>query len=235
MSDAGMTVIRAEGLLGDSDVRWLEGLPKLERAVEVGKLSRERVGPGGGKTLSKAITEGISMRVEGMLLANGIDRSRIVSVKRDAVFVSGPPPSVLSFADGTAFRVKGSHTCYVRLGRVELYCTPSRRRWTLKGVADDRMGLHGPYSVELAMDVLRLLEAGSPAEAAATICQFRRDYVARRLPLGFYREMNGRSSFCVRAGRMRFLVDEVDDGFPRDTLEITHNVRTVIVPLVQAL
>jgi hypothetical protein len=235
MADAGMTVIRLEGLLEAGVVRALEGLPKHERSVEVGRISRAGAKGRSGPSLAELVTRGIQLRVEEMLKLNGVERDRLLSVKRDAVFVTGVPPSRLVLPDGTRFRVKGSYTAFARLGQVELYCVPSRGIYDLKGVAEERRHLHGPFCVQFAMDILGLAEAGNLVEAADTVVQFRNDYVGLRLPLGFYRELNAGSGFCVRAGRSRFALDNVGPAFPKGDLDIVHNLRSVVVPLARAL
>jgi len=234
MRDAGMTVIRSEGLLPQAEIDFLERLPKAERSIAVGRLSGER-SRAGGRSLSEEITRGIRLRVESMLEANEIGTDSLLSVKRDAVFVMGRPPTRLVLEDGTVFRVKGTYTAYARLGRVELYCVPRWKRWDAKGISEEKRGLHGDFTVQLAMDFLGLWQGGDPREAAATLQQFRGDYVARRLPIGFYREFNSESSFCLQAGRSRFLSDSLGEGFPKESLDVAYNLRNVIIPLARAL
>ncbi len=235
MREAGLTVIRADGLLPPGEIDFLERLPKSERSIAVGKLSGERSRGREGPSLSELITRGIQLRVEAMLEANGIGTSDILSVKRDAVFVMGRPPSRLSFEDGTVFRIKNTYTSYARLGRVELYCVPRWKRWDVKGIGEERRSLHSEFTVQLAMDFLGMWQAGETKEAAATLQQFRGDYVGLRLPVGFYREFNAGSAFCIRAGGSRFLVDYAGEDFPRSDLDIVFNLRSVILPLARAL
>jgi len=233
MADAGMTVIREEGLLSHRQIEWLEGLPKGERSVAVGRLSRDRAQEN-GPTLADAITQGIRRRVEAMLALNEVSEDRILSVKRDAVFVVGPPPGRL-FLHGTTtrFRLKSSYTAFARLGRVELYGVPRRGTADLKGIPEHKRELHAEFCTRLALDVLGMVERGDRIEAAATLQLFRSDYIAHRLPVGFYREFNPESAFRVAAGRLRFTVEALGSDVPREQLDITLNVRNVISPLAR--
>jgi hypothetical protein len=235
MHDAGMSIVRADKLLDGPTIKVLEAMPKSARSVEVGKISRERSKKkAAGPSLSDLITKGIQRRVEEMLDRNGIGSDRILSVKRDAVFVTGPPPGALVLPDGTRFRAKGSYTSFARLGQVELYCVPKRGTWDLKGVAEERRHLHTEV-IGFVLDVLRIAEFGDAVEAADTVRQFRQDYVRRLLPPAFYRELNAASSFSLRAGGMKFLLDGLGVNFPLGELDISYNVQNVIIPLARAL
>ena len=172
--------------------------------------------------------------MEEILEINSIDITRLLSIKRDAVFVTGPPPSSLVLRDGTKFRSKGSYTSFVKLGGIEVYAVPKRGMADLKGVPPEKRHLHQQFVTRMVLDVLGLLERGSRVEAAHTLQLFRRDYAARKLPLGFYREFNSASSYAVSAGGRVFQL-EGEDGIAVDALEIAYNLRNVVVPLVRGI
>jgi hypothetical protein len=143
---------------------------------------------------------------------------------------TGPVPSGLVLRDGTKFRVKGSYTSFCRLGGVEVYAVPRRGFADLKGIPEERRALHKEYTTRMVLDVMGILERGDRVEAAHTLQLFKRDYCARKLPVGFYREFNSASSFAVTAGSRVFQFDG-DAGVDRADLEIAHNLRNVIIPL----
>ena len=229
MASAGMTVIRLEGLVPPDVLARLEAIPKSEQSVAVGHLSKLPNFSG----LSGRVTEGIRRRVEAMLEANGIGAERILSVKRDAVFVTGPPPGHLVLKDGTRFRAKHSYTSYARLGKVECYAIPRRGMADLKGIPSERRSLHENYTTRFVLDILGMMERGDVRAAAETIQLFRREYAARLLPLGFYREFNSESAFAVRGGSKLFLVNGLD--VDRAEVELSFNLKNVIIPLARAL
>lgn len=230
MASAGMTVIRVERLLPPDVIARIEALPKRDQSVAVGKIARIPAFQG----LANRVTDGIRRRVEEMLGVNGIGLDRILSVKRDAVFVTGPVPPGLVLRDGTKFRVKSSYTSFCRLGGVEVYAVPRRGLADLKGIPEERRALHRDYITRMVLDVLGLLEKGDRVEAAHTLQLFRRDYCTRKLPLGFYREFNAASSFAVSAGHRVFQFDG-EAGVDRADLEIAHNLRNVVIPLARGL
>jgi hypothetical protein len=230
MSSAGLTVIRQEGLLPAKVLARVEALPKSQQSVAVGKLSRLPEFKG----LAGCVTEGIRKRVDAMLQQNDVGADRILSVKRDAVFVTGPAPGRLILQDGTRFKIKGSYTSFASLGGVEVYAVPRRGIADLKGIPDERRELHAKFITRMVLDVLGMIERNNLVEAADTLQQFRRDYAARLLPLGFYREFNSTSAYAVRAGDNVFHLDGESD-VDRSAIEIAYNLKNVVVPLARAI
>lgn len=231
MASAGLTVIRAEGLLPAAVLARVEALPKSQQSVAIGKLSRLPAFQG----LANAVTRGIQQRVAALLQENDIGPDRVLSVKRDAVFVTGPSPSRLTLPDGTVFKIKGSYTSFAKLGTVELYGVPRRAFADLKGIPPEKRALHREYTVRFVLDVLGLLERGSAGEAAHTVQAFRRDYCARKLPAGFYREFNAASCFAVAGGSRIFQLEGAEAEASVEALEIAHNLQTVIIPLARGI
>jgi HlyD family secretion protein len=180
------------------------------------------------------VTAGIRKRVDAMLQQNDVGADRILSVKRDAVFVTGPAPGRLILQDGTRFKIKGSYTSFASLGGVEVYAVPRRGIADLKGIPDERRELHAKFITRMVLDVLGMIERNNLVEAADTLQQFRRDYAARLLPLGFYREFNSTSAYAVRAGDNVFHLDGESD-VDRSAIEIAYNLKNVVVPLARAI
>ena len=231
MASAGMTVIRQEKLLPASIIARIERLPKGDQSVAVGKISRIPAFQG----LANKVTNGIRRRVEEMLGMNGIGQDRILSVKRDAVFVTGPAPSSLVLRDGTRFKAKNSYTSFCRLGPVEVYAVPRRGIADLKGIPDESRGLHRDFMTRMILDVLLLIEKDQRVEAAHTLQIFKRDYCAKLLPIGFYREFNSASAYAVSAGGRVFQISGSTGPFDKADLEIAYNIRNVIVPLARGV
>lgn len=230
MVAAGMTVIRNDALVSPAVLARLERLPKLEQSVAVGKLSRLP----GFKDLAGRVTEGIRARLEYVLEINGVTTDRIVSVKRDAVFVSGPPPARMVLSDGTRFKVKGSYTSFARLGQVEVYAVPRRGLAVIKGIPQEKRHLHDDFTTRMVLDVLFMMERDDMKAAAGTLQRFRREYVSRKLPLGFYRSFDSSSGYVMRCGTQSYLFDGESD-VDRDDIEIVHNLRSVVIPLARSI
>jgi hypothetical protein len=231
MVSAGMTVIRSEGLLPRAVLAEVEALPKHQQSVAIGKLSRTPE----LKALSGKITDGIRRRVENMLQINSIGDDRILSVKRDAVFVTGPPPARLVLSDGTKFKLKNGYTAFAKLGTVEVYGVPRRGTVDLKGVPEEKRHLHRQFVTRMVLDVLGLIERADRVEAAATLQQFLSEYSALRLPAGFYREFNSASAFARHAGRSLYLIDSDGTDIDKSEIDITHNIRNVVIPLARSI
>ena len=230
MRSAGLTVIRAEKLVPPDLLARLEAMPKGAGSVAIGKLNRVPEYKG----ISDRITQGIRARMEALLRVNGVEADRILSVKRDAVFLLGAPPSRLALDDGTRFSIKNAYSAFAKLGTVEVYANLRRGTADLKGIPTEREVLHRDHTLRLVLDFLGMLAGGRTVEAADTLRQYREDYVSRRLPLGFYREFNAASSYAVRMGRSVYHILEGGDVRVED-VEIVHNLRAVVVPLARSI
>ena len=231
MASAGLSVIKSERLLPANFIARLESLPKDERSIAIGKLSLKKE----FKDVAMKITDGIRYRMGAVLDLNGIGLDRLLSVKRDAVFVTGPAPSKLRLPDGTMFAIKSSFSSFAKLGTVEVYAAPRRKIVELKGIGKEKRHLHDEYCTRFISDVLLLIERNNLRDAAATIQLFRRNYVERMLPEGFYREFNAQSTFVQRFGSMFVSSDTVGSGIDFRNLEIAYNIRNVITPLARFL
>ena len=231
MASAGLSVIRIERLLSPAQIARIEALPKSERSIFIGKLSLNRA----HKELSQRITDGIRMRMGQILALNDIGIDRLLSVKRDAVFITGPSPSKLRLPDSTAFAIKSSYTSFAKLGIVEGYAEQRRKIVDVKGLSKDRRHLHANYITRMITDVLALMEQNRLRDAAATLQLFRREYVNLLLPVEFYREFNAASAYLMRVGSASIHCDNIGTEFPLSSIEIAYNVRNVIIPLARSI
>ena len=231
MASAGLSVIRQDGLLPGALLAKLEAMPKGESAVAIGKLSRTEEHRG----LSDRITQGIRLRLEAMLAANGAGPEHILSVKRDAVFLVDLVPRVLALKNGTRFRLKGRYSAFARLGAVEVYAAPRTGVVDLKGIPAEKRELHRPFTTRLVLDFLDMVASGKAVEAADTLRQFREDYLRRRLPLGFYREFNAASGMPVRLGGTLYHFEGGEADVRVEDLDLCHNLRHVVTPLARSI
>jgi hypothetical protein len=224
MISAGMTIIRLDKLLPERIIKKLEKIKKSEQSIAIGKISRITE----FKTLSKLISNGIRDRVQNFLMINEINDNHLISIKKDAVFVRNIVPKKLILDDGTQFRFKNNYTTFLKLGQLELYAVPRRFLVDVKGIKDS--SLHQKYMIRFILDILNLLEQNDRVEAAATIQQFRKDYIQKLLPIGFYREFNSTSCYTIINGRNIYQFETFTED-NKETLNIIYNLKNIILIL----
>ena len=229
IKDAGMSIIRRDKLLPQSLINQLEKLPKHDRSVQVGKLSRTEEYRG----LSKTITVGLKQSMLEFCNANEIPDHDIISVKRDAVFIKNIKPRILVFDnDLVEFKLKNIYTDFMVFNGIEMYFNYSKRTVDIKGIADLEKSLHQDYLIKLIFDILELVRLNKYSLILDTLVQFRMDYVTKDLPLGFYRELNSTSGFPLELGKNKYVFKSVtEDKF--EYINIQYNLVNVIIPLVK--
>jgi hypothetical protein len=230
MVSAGMTVIKQEQLLPLALIARLEKIDKSKRSIAIGKLSRITT----YKSLADKITSGIRKRMEMLLAYNNVPLENVISVKRDAVFLSGIPIANLVLPDGTKFKIKNSYTSMAVFGKIEVYCVPKKRKIDIKGIDDTNKSYHEKYLIEFILDILSLAESGNKILAAKTIQQFRKDYLDLKLPLGFYRSFNTLSVYIIPSNHNRMYLYD-GNNIPKDKIDISYNLKNVILPLIRSL
>ena len=230
MVSAGLSVIKAEKLLPASVIKRLEALPKSKQSIAVGKLSRLPA----FKTLANSVTAAIQRHVNEFLTINGVTEDRILSVKRDAVFITGPTPGRLTLPDGVKFKAKNSYTSFIKLGNIEIYAVPKREIIHVKGIPDSKLPNHKDYCCTLILDIMSLIEKGNTRIAAETLLQFRKDYIDRKLPIGFYRQFSSVSLYAIVYDKKIYQM-EIGNEVSLDEIDILYNLRNVIIPLAQLM
>lgn len=230
MVSAGLSVIKAERLLPQDVIKRIEALPKSKQSIAIGKISRIPE----FKSLATLITQGIQRYVNELLTINGVSEDRILSVKRDAVFITGPCPGNLQVNTFIKFKAKHSYTSFLKLNGIEIYAVPKREIIDIKGIPDNRISYHKNGINRLILDYLGYVEKGNTIDAAETIQQFRIDYLNRKLPIDFYREFNALSLFAIKAG-LHIYQMELNDKHHINDIEILFNLYNVIIPLAQAI
>ena len=230
MVSAGLSVIKAERLLPVNIIQRIDRLPKHKQSIAIGKISRLTE----FKSLASDITKGIQRYVNMMLTNNNVSEDRILSVKRDAVFITGPCPGQLIINPFIKFKAKHSYTSFIKIGSIEVYAVPKRSIVDIKGIPNERIDRHKDGIIRLVLDFLRYIEIDNANEAAETLQQFRDDYLQRKLPINFYREFNAMSLYAVKAGGHIYQL-ELGDGLTVNDIEILYNLHNVIIPLAQAI
>lgn len=231
MARAGLSVIKQEKLLPLATIHQLEALSKHEASVQIGKISRLKEYRG----LAKEITTQIKDRVRMLCDLNRIPDTDIISVKRDAVFVSGVKPRLLSLPNGTEFKIKNVYSDFMNFNGVEVYFNFGRKTFDIKGMSDTATALHSEFLVEFFFFVLDLMRKGRQLDTIDTLCQFKIDYLQRNLDIGFYREFNSGSGYAIPSMYKTYIVNSLSQKDFDERAVINYNFEHIILPLFQAV
>jgi hypothetical protein len=235
MTDAGLSIIKDLKLLSISEITKINKLPKHQKSIYIGKLAKNKY-----KNLAKDITSGINLAVKTLIEKNKIDSNDILKVRRDAVFVIGPPPLDLgpwpdTFGNNVKFRNDNTYDSILSLDKIEILSVLEKRTFVVKGISDENVLFHKDFIIEFILDFLTFLnKKRTEKEAFDLLKQFKNDYSLRKLPVEFYRTFDANSSFIINNDEIGLQIKYLPEEYKKD-LNITYNFNHVILPLINAI
>ena len=195
ISKANINILYSKGAISQSQYQYFLNLPKRDREIQVGIMQRDNKG------LVEVLKNGMIEYKKAFFETNDIQDYQVLSIKNDAVFLINKVPTQTKFGI-VEFARKDSYTSFYRLGRLELYYDYdyfSRKEYLeVKGMGDDKLALHENYFVEFLKVLFNSAQQDAITETIDLLKDFNDDYINYRLELGFYREFNAQSLFCLK-------------------------------------
>ena len=226
--EGGWSVARNEGLLPRKFVRYLSGLDKKRRHIEIGMYSRDN------KEFTKDLFEGFRHYVSMFREENGIDDEKVLSIKKDSITLYDSPISQRKFGDHVEFTLRETATSYLLLGKKEFFLNSKNGKFWFKGF-DSEIQIENT----LLEEIKKLMEFGEYKDKKFMfeyLKEIRQSYVERELSHTYYRELNAINGYKINdriAGCNVYLENSCDDDI--DSLDISYNYEEVIVPLIRIL
>ena len=206
MQDAGFNLIKQFKLLPVEKIEELEKLGKgFERHKTIGILQRDN------KEFSKALLDKFAEMRMFFISTNNLTDSRIISVKKDAIFTIGRC-SRIKFG-GISFTPKNVYSSYIRFSDIQnLEIYYSIDKMDIKGMSDQSMNRHRLYMMEFLRSIIPMIESKDIA-VKRFIANFVSDYKSYMLDEGYYIEFNNLSK----------------------DINPLYNYQKVIIPIVQII
>lgn len=195
MKSANISLAKEFHLLPEKKIKELEALPKKDRVVQIGLYKREHKDY--NEKEKAAFTEARRMFFD----RNELSKNRVVSIKRDAIFVEGQVLET-KLTDNIEFRPKNEYTSYMEVSPLELYYAKGKPL-EVKGI-DSQIYLekHHDYFGRYLEEFFRVYEmASSRKNALMFLKDFATEYKWRRIAPECYREFNSRSRYLYRDGK----------------------------------
>lgn len=187
MSDGGFSLIKQFQLLPEDEISRLSRLEKgLPRHIEVGKLQRDN------KEFSEALSNAFAEARKCFITTNNLSDSRIVSVKKDAIFTIGQV-SRTKFGK-VLFNPKHTYSSYIRFSNIhniEIYY--SAEGMDFKQINDHCVNRHRLYTVEFLKKFIQKME-----EHDSSVKRYLMNYIMKykslELDEEYYLEFNNKST-----------------------------------------
>lgn len=223
MKEAGFSLIQEYKLLPQRIIDELKKLPKEKRKIKIGVLQRE------DEKLRKELKEAFSMARERFFLANELEDTDIVSIKKDAIFTT-KRCQTQEIGDFIVFRPKNTYTSYIQMTKnLEFYYSPTSL--DVKGISDELLDLHKDYMLDFIRRFFEKMETESDScNTIEFVKRFCDKYKHRELDVGYYREFNVKSEYHLLNDNTIFMEYWEDK---KEDLDITYNYFNILMKLIR--
>jgi hypothetical protein len=214
--------MRYYNLYPDDKIAKIESLPKSHRTVVIGKLMRKY--PEFGKQLEKGFNDIITEFIN----VNNIPKDKIISIKRDAVFLNNFNLDRTTLGDSVIFIPKNDYHSFIYVPGYEFYVDYDHI--DVKGINDNVLPLHERGTLEYIRNITRL----SKYDLNRYLKNFVTAYKKKELNHDMYREFTSESIFRLTIEDYEAKLDEInEDDFPY--LNISYNYNRIILPTIRLM
>lgn len=201
ITKANISVLRDANVLSESQYRYFLQCPKLEREIAIGKME------GNNPEISKIKKEGITQARKAFMTLNGIQDSEVLEIRNDSISIIGNRPiNVLQVSDRVFFREDGRYTSYYHLGTIDYYyyanIIENIEHLAIKGMSDEAIQLHQNFMLDLLNELFYRAQFEGVKSAIPILNSFYKSYIAKELPVGYYRELTAQSMYKLNNASM---------------------------------
>lgn len=227
MKSAGISLCKQFNLLPADVISDLEkNYKKSDRDKKIGKLQIKNSDLRNG--LKQAFVEGRRLFVE----ANEIDDDDIVTIKKDAIFVT-KICEYLEFGKYIKFVNKNQYTSFIRFpNRIEVFYFCGKI--DVKGIGDINIIKHSDGILKILSKFFQKMESEDIDSVKRYMKSVVDAYKFKQLPIDCYREFNAQSLYTVYddgdvSNFDDYWVDKIDD------IIINYNWENIILPLLKII
>ena len=224
LSKANINALLYCGRISKKEYDAYTSCDKRTREVQIGLLIKH------DKSIYRDIQNGIIEAKKKLILSNGLDESRIVSIKNDAVFVNGEILKYREFSPFT-FTIKNTYTIFLSLQNLEVYYSDNLNQSTgqidtnidIKGIPDKTLIFHSDGMLDLICDLCYRLQRERIEETMKWICCIYESFIKRQLPKQYYRNFDSFSQYIINTYVHYVSMDDINDDMI-DAVDINRNL-----------
>ena len=226
---ANLTMLELSGTINSAVADRLRALPKKDREVAIGKMIAK------DKSIGKTIAKGIINAKHRLFRANKIQTDEVLSIRNDAVFISGRRLAVTTVA-GVEFVLKHQYAMYQFLDGLELYYDRRKHSITIKGIRDEIVEHpdHQNGILQFLQTVFDYLLFDRTSDLREYLIDFTEKYKRKELPVQYYRELNLVNSYrtVIELSGFEYNLEEISD---QDLWMINpvYNYMRFVLPIIQ--
>lgn len=222
---------------------YLARLPKFDREQYIGKLIGSDLSDiKDPNSIFNTIQRGIVQAKKLLFEKNSIQDEEVIRIANDAVYVARSLPLKYTSFGNHTFALKNTYTLFIRIMGMSFFFNPSDESGGVKldvvGMSDTALELHSMGMASFIAQIFYYIESSLIQQAIQYLNRFYDDYINKRLPIYFYREFNGNSSYRIIGGRTSTLtisnqpnsLDHIDIGF---NAALIRELYSILVELYQ--
>lgn len=223
IKSAGMNIAKDFNIIDDKTYKKLSSMSKDKRVKEMGLMQRN------DPTFTRDLNEAFATVRHMFISANNLDTSDIISIKKDAMFVTKECDRC-EFLEHIDFREKNSYSSYIRLNRkLELYY--NNDKLDIKGISDENQELHKDYMIKVINRFFNKMESEDPIHVIDYMRRLIDQYKRKELDIGYYRRFDAISEYDF--------INIPEDGFifnpelHKEYVNISYNLMEVLLKLIK--
>ena len=201
MSKANISILLSLGWITPELYNELYHLSdKKVREVRIGLMLRDN------PEMNQALSDGFKEYRRRLFEANGIQDDEVISIKKDAVFVTRP--LMYTKFDHVTFSCKNHYTMFYRLSNLEVWYGEDETGVNLdiKGIKDELLETYDCYFLNMLISIFVPMSHGDIKEALNRLKTAVRAYKSGTVPISAYRELNSGFAYRIRGSRYRAMM-----------------------------
>jgi hypothetical protein len=223
LKDGGLSVITEYNLLTPDVIAKLKAIEKEKRNIVIGKLQAKY------PKLSEEMVVGFKEARKAFVIRNSISSDKILSIKKDALFIINGINVQEQITPNLLFRGKNMYSSYLNLNKREFYFSPFNQDLDIKGLSEDVISKQSEYLLKSIKTFMRLAEKVQKDVLFDTLKDFQAKYLSKELDPEYYRNLD--------TGKFLFGEYEMDECFAdwKGTLDISYNYINYVLPMIKQL
>lgn len=212
LSKANISALLFTGRISAEEHASYLTMDKRNREAQIGLMIQK------DSSIYQDIQKGIIEAKRRLVFANEIEDFDVVSVKNDAMFISGKNLQYTEFPP-FKFSLKNTYTIFMRLQDLEVYYGDSvdfntgmiKTNIDVKGIPDKTLSLHSGGILDLICDVCYKLQRENIVDTMTWLGNMFQDFISRKLPKEFYRNFDPFSGYTLNTFTRSVSLGEIDD------------------------
>lgn len=227
MKRGGLSIIKNDKLLSDSEINRLDLLEKEKCNKEIGLLMRKN------KKFKKELTNSFPKYMNKLIVENDVTNDEIVTIKKDALFTINKRCIKNEFGY-VQYRIKNKFDVYIKFHKnFEIFYNQENDEIVIKGISKNTQYIHRKGFIRFFKQVAFLCTYEEVANIREFIYEFAYKYVNKQLDFVFYKEFNELSHYMLNMDGNTWEYKGDIKNICVDYLDIGYNYMNYVVPFIQ--